>query len=395
MISLGRKMDRNGGFGPGFDVLRLGLSILVVFGHSFDVVPHQTDLEDRAWVWMVHFGVLAMFFALSGYLISGSALRLNYKNFLLNRGLRIFPALVVEIALSALVLGPIFTTLSISTYFTSYETYHYFTNMVGLINYDLPGVFVQNPSQLVNASLWTVPIEFIGYFSMTIIIIFNLMRKPVGVILTAVAISLGGMVLLHLGYSKHSAGFAGIIFSHLDIGKTTRVLTAFAIGIAVYQLRYRIAYSGKLALLCMAYLTCLAAFPAHALSLPFVGLITAAPFAYLIAFIGASDIPTPKLFKRGDYSYGIYLYGFPVQQAVYTLMPTITSPWLQFLMVLPPLVLFATFSWHFIEKPILAQRRRFSFITRVREITEEQIADGKSHALPRPLIVRAKARLSR
>ncbi len=69
----------------------------------------------------------------SGFLIAGSATRLSLGNFIINRGLRIIPALAVEIVLSALVLGPIFTALPMSDYLSSPNTWHYFTNVLGII----------------------------------------------------------------------------------------------------------------------------------------------------------------------------------------------------------------------------------------------------------------------
>lgn len=374
MVSLGNKLDVNQGVGPGFDILRLGLAISIVFWHSFVITPSGIIPDEQPWFWLPHFGMLMMFFALSGFLISGSALRLSLPNFLLNRGLRIFPALAVEIVLSAMVLGPIFTILPLHSYFTSYNTYHYLTNIIAIINYDLPGVFTNNPSKLVNSSLWTIPAEFLSYFLMSVFVLCGALNRPVATTVTAVGLSLAGFLLMKWGFSKHSHGLPGVVFSHFDIGPTTRVTTAFVAGVVIYQQRYRIAYSGRLALLCIACLAAIASIPASSLSLPTLGLITAAPFAYLTVFIGASAVPTLKILRQGDYSYGIYLYGFPVQQAVYSLTSPIKSPWLQFLFALPPLVLFAAFSWHFIEKPVLAQRRRFSFVAKIRDVNEEPAA---------------------
>lgn len=380
MISIGKKLDRRHGLGGGFDALRIALAVLVVFWHSFIITPNQIPPNYRPWVWLPHFGALAMFFALSGFLISGSALRLTLPNFLLNRSLRILPALAVEIVLSAMVLGAIFTTLPLSAYFTSPDTYRYFTNIIALINFDLPGVFQNNPNKLVNGSLWTVPAEFLCYGLMSVFVISGSLQKPARIMIIGLVVSLIGLALIDLGYSAHTPGLLGRIFGRFQIGPTTRVTTAFIAGVALYQLRYRIRYSKALAWSCLAILGAVAAIPPEALSAPAIGLITALPFAYLAVFIGASDVPTPKILHSGDYSYGIYLYGFPVQQAVYSLTPSITSPWLQFLLALPPIVLFAVFSWHCIEKPILAQRRRFSFVAKVRGVaedrTEPQYADG-------------------
>ena len=65
------------------------------------------------------------------------------------------------------------------------------------------------------------------------------------------------------------------------------------------------------------------------------------------------------LLWRGDYSYGIYLYGFPIQQSVHSLIPTTAVP-TQFVVAMGPILLLSVFSWHFIEEPALRARRRFT-----------------------------------
>jgi len=82
---------------------------------------------------------------------------------------------------------------------------------------------------------------------------------------------------------------------------------------------------------------------------------------YLTAYIGMTKMPAIPLYRRGDYSYGIYLYGYPFQQALVNLFPRLTSPWLHFAISLPIATVIAMGSWHFIEKPILRLRKNFSF----------------------------------
>ena len=72
------------------------------------------------------------------------------------------------------------------------------------------------------------------------------------------------------------------------------------------------------------------------------------------------------------------LSGFLIagQQMVVALLPSLKSWPLQFLLVLPLIMVFAAFSWHFVERPILQLRRRFSFVARVR--LAETGSDGGS-----------------
>ena len=86
--------------------------------------------------------------------------------------------------------------------------------------------------------------------------------------------------------------------------------------------------------------------------------------AYITIFIGLTAFPKLPLFSNGDYSYGIYLYGYPIQQALLVVLPSLTSPWLHYVVSLPIVVSVAMLSWHVVEKPVLAVRKRFSFTAR-------------------------------
>jgi peptidoglycan/LPS O-acetylase OafA/YrhL len=145
-------LQENRGAGPGFDLLRIGLAILILVAHTGWItggsptagvmLPHP-DSAPAASQGLFDWGVLKrpfsdclvpMFFALSGFLVTGSALRLrSVGKFLSARLYRLVPALVVEVTLSALVLGAIYTTYSLADYFTDATFYRYFLNMFGFI----------------------------------------------------------------------------------------------------------------------------------------------------------------------------------------------------------------------------------------------------------------------
>jgi peptidoglycan/LPS O-acetylase OafA/YrhL len=52
----------------------------------------------------------------------------------------------------------------------------------------------------------------------------------------------------------------------------------------------------------------------------------------------------------GDYSYGMYLYAFPIQQTLTHLMPDHRHWWLNILIAVPTTFAFSYLSWHLIEK---------------------------------------------
>ncbi len=177
-------IDSHSGVAPGFGFLRHALAVVIILYHTYNItfgrdanpgyakgelIANWSDLGATQFAIEVLrpglFALVGAFFALSGFLVAGSALRTkSVRVFLSFRVLRILPALLTEVTLSALVLGPIVTVHSLSQYFSGSEFYHYFGNILGIVRYTLPGVFVDNPrANFVNANLWTLPAEFYCY----------------------------------------------------------------------------------------------------------------------------------------------------------------------------------------------------------------------------------------
>lgn len=362
--TIGSRLDGRQGVAPGFDFLRIFLALSIVAWHVDAIVTGDVSYNSQPFRWVYGYFTLASFFSLSGFLIAGSALRLTLKNFLINRGLRILPALAVEICLSALILGPIFTTLSLGDYFTNAGTWHYFTNIIGWINYVLPGVFKDHPTDIVNNTLWTVPHEIGCYIIMSALMVTGLVRRPALVAAGAIAIMAVGTLLALAGPLP---GIIGKILGVLFVGKASRLYACFVFGIFLYLVRHRVPYSWPLFVGCVLLCLGLGAMPQpEGTNYPLANWLLALPMSYMTAFIGVTEIWTPAVLRRGDYSYGIYLYGWPIQQTLVALLPDQKSLLLHVLLVVPLTLGFAAFSWHVIEKPILALRKRFSFVARVR-----------------------------
>jgi len=357
--SIGTVLERRRGIGPGFDMLRVGLAFSVVGWHSFYVAqgePHQ--LAQLHFFWFPGYAILSMFFALSGFLITASAMRLSLGNFIINRGLRIIPALLVEVMLSALILGAIFTTLPLSEYLRSEGFWRYFGNVAGLVSLTLPGVFGTNPDHLVNVSLWTIPYEIGCYVVIAGLIMFRCLHRPRMVLALCVAFS-----VIAFGFSliePDSTHASALDPRNIFIGRGSRLFISFLLGIAIYLYRFDIAYSHRSAAACLVFCVVIAAvgpLPGVLLNV----LVTPA-LVYLTAYLGVSDLPELPLFNKGDYSYGIYLYGYPLQQTIVALWPYQGNVFLLFVLSVPLITAFAMFSWHAIEYPILTLRRRISFI---------------------------------
>jgi len=89
----------------------------------------------------------------------------------------------------------------------------------------------------------------------------------------------------------------------------------------------------------------------------------------------AADLVT----RSGDYSYGVYVYAFPVQQTVVMLIGAHATPLAVFFYSLPVTLMLAYSSWHLIENPSLRLKRFFPSPTnRLRSV----IADSRKISDP-------------
>lgn len=371
--TIGSRLDAAKGFGAGFDFLRVFLAFSVVAYHTCSVL--SIPLENKRFLWFTHYWMLGLFFGLSGFLVSGSALRLPLRQFLINRGLRIIPALAVVVLISAFILGAIFTTLPIRAYFHDREVYHYMTNIIGFISYELPGVFKDHATPRVNISLWTVPFEIGCYAIIAGLVTFRLMNRPKLVLGLAGIFCLCGIGLLAfaaLGWVDFDASFTSQKLYTIVCGRGSQLFIAFLLGVACYAWREIIPYNRAFFVACLGYCVAISALDPSWLNagkypivFPVLNALVSVPLTYIMVFIGVTQMPRLPLYQHGDYSYGIYIYGFPVQQVLVSLLPTQNYALLLGAEI-PAITLLAMFSWHFIEKPILRMRKKFSFVARER-----------------------------
>jgi peptidoglycan/LPS O-acetylase OafA/YrhL len=347
--SLADEMARCGGRAPGFDALRLMLSVAVLVWHSFYVtVVRDSALFTAVWthpvVMPVLRAILPMFFFLGGFLVAGSAFRLrNTYNFLLFRFFRIVPALLVEVAFSALLLGALLTTLPLTDYFSHPQFWRYFLNVVGLVQFQLPGVLKANPNDIVNINLWTLPPDFHSYGILAVLMVSGFLFNTKNFFRVFVAGSAMFFALLLYRYNWGDSGrmFVAPVF----------LIYAFMLGVFCFVFSHRIPFNKWLGLLSLLGICLLA----NKYTL-IPGVVAA---CYLTLVIGFMDLSKFPLVRHGDYSYGIYLYGFPIQQAMWHYLPSAREWWFNFLLALPATLLFSVLSWHMIEKPFLALRHRF------------------------------------
>ncbi len=328
----------------GFDYMRLGLAVSVVILHSF-----RTTYGEDAELWESPLRpflrmILPMFFALSGFLVAGSLERSKTMvTFLGLRAIRIYPALAVEVTLSALLIGTAVTTLPLGSYFSDPVFWKYLLNAIGDIHFYLPGVFETNPIRgIVNTQLWTVPIELLCYVSLTILVVLGRRHIKSIIPLAVLALAIAHLVLRMHKYNWHFPAFGGAFSGPL-------LTMCFLAGVSFYLHRDKIPWSFPI------FACALAASAALLWFTPFGEYPAVLTVTYVTVFLGLTNFRRLTIIKGADYSYGMYIYGSVVLQLfVYLAAPRYW--WVNALATIPLTALFAAASWHFVEKP--AQKLR-------------------------------------
>lgn len=334
--TFGSRLDANKGVGPGFDALRVFLSISILCFHSASIAGDGAHPQEGLTGYVSSLLVPA-FFAVSGFLVIASAIRVNsLATFLSFRALRILPALFTEVVITALIVGPLVTTLSLTEYFTSPDFLHYFRNLIGDVHFYLPGVFQANPMKAVNGSLWTIRPEIVCYLVLAVILLAKL-HKSVSFYVAFTGVLFTVMLWLSV---QQSAGPWGMTFA-----AQAKYFFYFIAGNLFYHLRHYIPFNWFLFLISAISGIALLQFPG-------LEIIAALPVIYCTVFLGLLPLPLLGIFSKGDYSYGIYLFAYPIQQLVAS-FPETRVWWLNILIALPITVAVAALSWHWIEKPFL------------------------------------------
>lgn len=319
--------------------LRHLASLMVIYGHSYDLTQRSGDIVAAS---MPGFkaGMLAvyLFFAISGYLVMLSALRHpGVWRYFRNRALRILPGYWLSLAVCVLVLGPVFTTLAAGDYLRHPGTWSYVaSNFVPLtFVWHLPGVFAGNPlPDTVNGSLWSLGLELRWYGYLGVLLALGVASRRWAFTLV------GGAFLVFAGYEWW-------------IGKPDpyqfRALSAVFVAAALMaHWRAHIALSHPLM---AAWL--LACALAH--GGPWFGAVAVATAVYATFWI-VYALPAWHWPVTRDYSYGLFLYGFPSQQALLATWPEL-APMLLFGAASALALAFSVLSWHLVEAPALRLKR--------------------------------------
>ena len=350
-------MSNNSTSSPGhlatFDGLRVAFAAMVLFSHSFAllgvadpvraIVTGSSDPGDLA---------VDGFFLISGYLITRSWVSdPSVPRFLARRALRLYPAFIVASVISVFLVGPL-GAAAMGDYFRELNLRQALVGFLVLREPHTPGVFAGTPVGSVNGSMWTISFEARCYVLAMLLGLASIFRKRAALLILTVVVGCA------ISYALPEAGQNDS--QHVLFGiKALRVsdwmawfAALFLTGSCFFVFRSRIRFT----LLGFVFAICVLAaslFNAHFLR---PGILLGGSYT---VFALASMLGKSRAQRRAlpDISYGMYLYGWPVQKLLNWYLPHI-SPWSVFFLSLIVSAVLGWLSRTFIERPALAKKPR-------------------------------------
>ena len=317
--------------------IRWILASLVALGHLFLLTTAYEPTRIHQWTG----GYMAVngFFVLSGMLIAKSlSFRGDLKAYAISRALRIYPALIVLLLAFAFVFSPIFSRPGGLENVLSLETWTYVMRVLLLGDpQNAPGgIFAGNLEADFNGPLWTIRYEIAAYILAALGFAVGVLKRPVLTLGAFIAVQTAYLVLpFVMDVSILPTGFVPLL----------RLSSCFLLGMVLWHWpRARRPHWGLVALAIGAFLWLGGGFGGE-----FLG--TLALTGLMLRF-GLSDAAHAPVVAIPDYSYGIYIWHYPVMQAVMFLRPD-TGPLMLGLLSTPIWLGLSAASWHLVEKAAL------------------------------------------
>lgn len=341
LAELSQRSDNN------FNLLRVLAAWSVLFFHSYVLTGTSlTSWFDTHIGRHMGFFAVNVFFFISGFLVTQSIERSSVsRRYLTLRFVRLVPPLCIAMLATILLLGPLMSTLPIYEYFNALIDWSFLaitTSMNGM-HFTLPGVFATNHyPDIVNGSLWTLPQEMRLYLWLFLLAQLGVFRSRNLLLLTTAAIFalyFTRSFQIETAYEQAEAAQEkahNILLVHLY----------FFLGFLSAQLANRLPINWRHAPLPVIAAICFRHTPLHDLSI-------AVLVGYLVLLLTYRSGNFFHLYNKfGDYSYGTYLYAFPIQQTLVAAFPRLSFTELV-LYATPATLCCAIVSWHFLEKPLM------------------------------------------
>jgi peptidoglycan/LPS O-acetylase OafA/YrhL len=332
-------------------LIRLAACTFVLLFHCFPLTGTSDPIQPMFEITLGMVGVMILF-GVSGFLVSASWFNdSRVRAYFVKRGLRIFPGLIASLIITAFLIGPVVTSLSVGDYLTHPTPYLYVLKGSFLDTFSgrLPGVFESNPfPDVVNGSLWTVPIEWCCYIAVAGAAITRAFRHRwllVGILLVlfVAMVVVAPPIDASIAPEDQQNSFLLML---LPCG-------SFLTGVLMFLWRQNVRlYPWTLAV-------ALAILP---LPLPaglHIGLeMIAVPYAAIHLGLRRPG-RVAVLVRPGDVSYGVYVYAYPLQQSLAQGIAGL-APATMFALTFPIAWLMGFVSWHWLEHPALQLKRRFA-----------------------------------
>lgn len=309
-----------------FGFLRLVLAVLVIFSHSFPLGGFGLDRLAVLTGGRYAIGSLsvAMFFVLSGFLICRSAsTSRSVPRFLWHRFLRIFPGYWACLVVCAFVFAPLMALAEFGAldpvFAASWNSPHAFVMSNAALfhcnEFSLGGILFIRPNAIANllnhnpvpgmfnGSLWSLPFEFSFYLAVAALTAVGVLRRARFVVLGLFA----GWWGLYAFDCVNPEGF-NQCFPYPGMKPLVQLSVFFSAGCVCFLYREKIPHTT------VAFAISLIAL---AVSLPAGVFGLVAPIALTYAFLWlAFTLPFAPFDTKGDFSYGTYIYAYPVQQGL-------------------------------------------------------------------------------
>lgn len=328
--------------------VRYILALAVIIGHFKVFYNWNFEFPISA------FNAVGCFFALSGFLVFNSYLKSKTLiSYVTKRIRRIFPPYFFIVLLCAFGLVCV-SSLTFTEYYGNKIFREYLVSNLVFLNFlqpDLPGVFVDSPEPAVNASLWTIKVELMLYFSVPIVaaFIFWIKRKyknldPCYIFILIYIFSLVYRLSFYILYETYHKEAYNIL-SRQFFGQ----LMYFYTGVIVYYKYHLIIKYRYLLLICSIVLCYAGNF------IPYFHL-TIGPSVNSVLVLLVSFFPgLLRIFNKNNISYGMYLFHFPLIHLFYEFFPD-NNPAAIFFLSLSCIIILSLFSWFVIEKRFLPKK---------------------------------------
>jgi peptidoglycan/LPS O-acetylase OafA/YrhL len=332
------------------DFVRIFLALLVILSHSYSLAlaNERTEPFNLLSRGQSTGGRLAvdLFFILSGFLIAASYERSSSAlSYLKKRVARIYPAFILLTLLTVAVILPLAHGRVTGTAISD-KALNVIGNTVVLRELGTEGAFPHNPSLgEVNGSLWSIAFEFWCYIGVMLLGLMGLLRSKRFLLTAFIGSIVVSILFAHFKWNI-SGAILGRIFGYPPFW--ARLLPMYLAGVVFYRYRQDIPFSPKLVIAAL-----IAMVVAFRVPLGYAALFPIAGTYLVMCFSFAPSIRLNGAARYGDFSYGTYLYAFPIQQLILQAFARPVSPLLLFACAAPVTVVVAAMSWHTVEKRFL------------------------------------------